>query len=80
MRRTQTQKVSAPLSSLWYFSGAPKYRISDVAEALGSDIGKLGPVRARIIKKGMIYSPSHGGIAFTVPLFSDFIRRAMPDF
>ena len=56
------------------------YRISDVAEALGSDIGKLGPVRARIIKKGMIYSPSHGDISFTVPLFSDFMRRAMPDF
>lgn len=56
------------------------YRISDVADALGSDIGKLGPVRARIIKKGMIYSPSHGDIAFTVPLFSDFMRRAMPDF
>jgi len=56
------------------------YRIADVAEALGSDIGKLGPVRARIIKKGMIYSPAHGEIAFTVPLFSDFMRRAMPNF
>jgi len=55
------------------------YRINDVAETLKASISSLGPVRARIIKKGMIYSPAHGDIAFTVPLFSEFIRRAMPN-
>ena len=29
----------------------------------------LGPVRASLMKKGMIYSPAHGDMAFTVPLF-----------
>ena len=39
----------------------------------------LGPVRARLIKKGMIYSPAHGDMAFTVPLFDEFMIRAIPD-
>jgi hypothetical protein len=28
----------------------------------------------------MIYSPGHGDIAFTVPLFNDFMVRVMPEF
>jgi len=28
----------------------------------------------------MVYSPSHGKMAFTVPLFAEFFRRAMPEF
>ena len=43
-------------------------------------ITTLGPVRASLIKKGMVYSPSHGDMAFTVPLFDEFMRRAMPKF
>jgi len=26
----------------------------------------------------MIYSPAYGDIAFTVPLFDEFMKRAMP--
>jgi hypothetical protein len=28
----------------------------------------------------MVYSPSHGDTAFTVPLFDAFMRRIMPSF
>lgn len=38
----------------------------------------LGPTRDSLIKKGMIYAPEHGQIAFTVPLFDEFMRREMP--
>jgi hypothetical protein len=38
----------------------------------------VGPVRAKLIKKGMIYSPACGDMAFTVPLFDEFMRRSMP--
>lgn len=55
-------------------------RTGDVADKLGVKITTLGPVRASLIKKGMVYSPSHGEMAFTVPLFDDFMRRAMPQF
>jgi len=58
--------------------GAGPYRTSDVADKLGVRINTLGPVRASLIKKGMVYSPSHGDMAFTVPLFDEFMRRAIP--
>lgn len=60
--------------------GSGPYRTSDVAEKLGVQIGKIGPRRAGLIKKGMIYSPSYGEIAFTVPLFDQFMRCAIPVF
>jgi hypothetical protein len=53
-------------------------RSSDIADALGVRINSLGPVRAKLIQKGMIYSPAHGDIAFTVPLFDEFMLRTMP--
>jgi hypothetical protein len=31
-----------------------------------------------LIAKGMIYSPSHGDTAFTVPLFDGFMKQIMP--
>ena len=60
--------------------GPGPYRTGDIAEKIGVKISTLGPVRAGLIKKGMVYSPSHGEMAFTVPLFDDFMRRAIPRF
>jgi hypothetical protein len=60
--------------------GPGPYRTGDIADALGEKINTLGPMRASLIKKGMIYSPSHGDLAFTVPLFDEFMRRAIPKF
>lgn len=60
--------------------GAGPYRTGDIADKLGVKINTLGPVRANLIKKGMVYSPSHGEMAFTVPLFDEFMRRVMPKF
>jgi hypothetical protein len=51
------------------------YRSSDVADVLGESAQSLGPRRAQIIKKGMIYSPSYGDIDFTVPMFEDYLTR-----
>jgi AAA ATPase-like protein len=58
--------------------GPGPHRTGDVADTLGVKITSLGPVRANLIRKGMIYSPAHGDIAFTVPLFDEFMRRAIP--
>lgn len=60
--------------------GADAHRSGDIAAILGVKVSSLGPVRAKLIKKGMIYSPIHGDMAFTVPLFDDFMRRAIPEF
>lgn len=58
--------------------GQGPYRSADVAERLGDSVQSLGPRRAQIISKGMIYSPAHGDIDFTVPMFDDFLRRSYP--
>lgn len=55
-------------------------RTGDLADALGVKVTGLGPVRAKQIRKGMIYSPAHGEMAFTVPLFDQFMVRVMPTF
>jgi AAA ATPase domain len=60
--------------------GAGAQRTADIADILRVKISGLGPVRAKLIKKGMIYSPAYGEMAFTVPLFDEFMVRAMPTF
>jgi hypothetical protein len=54
------------------------HRIGEVAEVMKIKATGLSPVRADLIRKGMIYSPSYGDIAFTVPLFDEFMIRAIP--
>lgn len=51
------------------------YKTSDIASKLGKQINSIGPVRATLISKGFVYSPQHGELAFTVPMFDDYIRR-----
>lgn len=60
--------------------GPGAHRTGDIAETLKVKITSLGPLRAKLLKKGMIYSPAHGEMAFTVPLFNEFMIRAIPDF
>ncbi len=60
--------------------GSGSQKTSDIADMLEVKISSLGPVRAKLIKKGMIYSPAHGEMAFTVPLFNEFMLRAIPHF
>jgi hypothetical protein len=60
--------------------GPGAHRTGDIADTLGVKVTSLGPVRAKLIRKGMIYSPAHGDMAFTVPLFDEFMVRAMPIF
>ena len=55
-------------------------RTADIADLLGVKQTSQSPVRARLIRRGMIFSPAHGELAFTVPLFDEFMKRAMPDF
>jgi len=67
------------LHAMAYLGSGPQ-RTSEIAELIKVKINSLGPTRANLIKKGMIYSPSHGDMAFTVLLFDEFMRRVMPEF
>lgn len=53
-------------------------RSGDIAALLDRDVTALGPTRNKLIAKGMIWSPSHGDTAFTVPMFHEFMKRIMP--
>jgi hypothetical protein len=58
--------------------GAGPHRSGDIAAVLNRRVTSLAPTRNQLVAKGMIYSPTHGDTAFTVPLFDTFMRRIMP--
>lgn len=58
--------------------GPGPHRSGDIAEKLGVNVRAVAPRRNGLIKKGMIYGPTHGDTAFTVPLFDEFMTRIMP--
>ena len=57
--------------------GGGFHRSGEVARVLGKSVRAVAPVRAKLIQKGMVYSPAHGDTAFTVPLFDEYLQRAM---
>ncbi len=59
--------------------GPGPHRSGEIAKLLQRKVESLGPTRSALIKKGMVWSPSHGDTAFTVPLFNEFMTREMPD-
>jgi hypothetical protein len=58
--------------------GPSPHRSGDISDQLNREVTSLGPTRSQLIAKGMIWSPSHGDTAFTVPLFDEFMQRIMP--
>lgn len=58
--------------------GPGPHRTGSIAKRLRVKVTSIGPVRAQLIRRGMIYSPAHGEMAFTVPLFDEFMIRAIP--
>ena len=61
--------------SVMAVDGAGPSRTGELAARLGTKASSLGPTRAQLIQKGMIYAPDHGQVAFTVPGMADFIAR-----
>ena len=58
--------------------GPGPHRSGAIADALRNRVEKVGPLRSGLIRKGMVWSPAHGDTAFTVPMFDEFMRRAIP--
>ena len=51
-----------------------------VANLLGLTVKQAAPIRDEVIKKGMAFSPKRGLVAFTVPKFDEYMKRAAPTF
>ena len=60
--------------------GAGPHRSGDISGILGREVQSVAPIRSGLIRKGMVWSPSHGDTAFTVPMFDEFMRRIVPEF
>ena len=58
--------------------GPGPHRSGEIARALHRRVTALGPTRAQLIAKGMVWSAARGDTAFTVPSFDRFMRRVMP--
>jgi hypothetical protein len=54
-------------------------RSGDIAAVMNRKVESVAPVREALIHKGMLYSPEYGVTAFTVPLFDEFMKRALPE-
>lgn len=57
--------------------GTDAQKASDVAEVLGKTSQEVAPLRARLINKGLLYTPQYGYAKFTVPQFDRFMCRYM---
>lgn len=55
--------------------GSDPQKAGDVAKVLGRTAEQLGPVRARLIDKGLLYTSGYGLAAFTVPQFDRYLIR-----
>ncbi len=58
--------------------GADPQRATDVAHRIGRTVEQAGPIRSRLIDKGLLYTPGHGLAAFTVPQFDRYLLRRHP--
>ncbi len=65
------------LRAMAALGGPGPYKSGEVSKQMGKKITQTGPVRDSLIKRGLCYAPRHGEIAFTVPMFDAFVRRAL---
>jgi hypothetical protein len=57
--------------------GPGPYGSGAVSAKMGRRTNQTGPIRDGLIKRGLCWAPRHGEIAFTVPMFDEFVRRAL---
>ena len=72
-----TPKEKEYLRAMAHLGPGP-HRSGDIANCMGVKVEAVAPRRSALIVKGMIYSPAHGDTAFTVPLFDEYLKRALP--
>ncbi len=49
--------------------------IAQIAKSMKKELKAISPHRAKLINKGIIYSPDRGLLDFTVPEFDLYLRR-----
>jgi len=77
-RRARATPAERQYLSAMAHDGLGPSLTSEIASRLGRTIQSLGPTRANLIAKGLIYSPEHGQVSYTVPGMADFVTRQDP--
>jgi hypothetical protein len=54
---------------------SPQVRSSEVASAMNRGLSDVSPIRDNIIRKGIIHSPEHGFLMFSIPGFREYLAR-----
>ncbi len=73
-RTTPAEKAYlASMASL----GPGPHRSGHVSSEMGRTTSQVSTVRNSLIRKGLCHSPHYGEIAFTVPMFDQFVRRRL---
>jgi hypothetical protein len=49
--------------------------LAEVAMQMQSTSSSISRIREQLVRKGMLFSPLHGSIRYTVPLFKEFLLR-----
>ncbi len=57
--------------------GRGPYLSGDIAKQMGKKTTQVGPYRDSLIRRGLCFSGRHNEIDFTVPMFDNFVRRAL---
>lgn len=71
----QQQSLMAVLASL---AGDDSAAMADVATAMGRRRSQLSVARDQLIRRGLVYAPQRGRLAFTVPGMADYVLRQAP--
>jgi hypothetical protein len=59
--------------------GPDPHSAGDVAQRIHRTAPQTGPIRSRLIEKGLLYTPGYGLAAFTVPQFDRYLLRRHAD-
>ena len=79
VRFDQLAPSESGISARWPNSDQGRTDLGTSPINWASEVTTVAPTRNGLIRKGMLYSPSHGDTAFTVPLFDEFLKRVMPE-
>jgi len=58
--------------------GSEPQSAGEVATLLRRTSQQIAPTRARLIDKGLLFTPAYGRAAFTVPQFDRYLKRSVP--
>ena len=72
-------KIWADLSAkdkyiLYAIINTDSRKVQDIRKTLGMAPNEFSPYRERLIRRGVIYAPERGTIAFSLPFFVDYVK------